>query len=155
MATFQDAMTRGELFWLVQWHSSWTPSAGGINVESEHRATLACSLSRLQSGRWLSWGALRKEGRTASAWMSAGVWTSTIWWWWMRLQVNEPDTPHLSSPLGPNESLCTMDIKHPLANQPAGNSFHGKERRKCKMDWNKSFTLRLSLFLQTYKTKCR
>lgn len=52
-----------------------------------------------------------------------------------------------------------MDMKCPLAKQPAGNSFQGKERRKGKMDWIIRFTSHLSdilcFSLQTYKTKCR
>lgn len=52
-----------------------------------------------------------------------------------------------------------MDMKCPLAKQPAGNSFKGKERRKGKIDWIIRFTSHLSdklcFSFQTYKTKCR
>lgn len=37
-----------------------------------------------------------------------------------------------------------MDIKYSFAKQPAGNSFQGKERRKCKTVWSIRFTSHLS-----------
>lgn len=52
----------------------------------------------------------------------------------MRLQVNEPDTPHLSSPLGPNESLCTDGHKtHPP--QTNQQEIHFMVKREENAKW--------------------
>lgn len=141
----QDTTER-ELFLLIQWHSTWTPSKSSLEG---FRWMRKLDVWPLWDENWSIGIYNRQAGfweRASSMWTRVSICTSTWWWWWWMgwPQVNESDIVHLSIPLCHNESLCT-DGNKTLSLIPT-NTSHGQTEskiRKATNDLSRNFTSHL------------